>query len=334
MVKALTRFVIPVICAGLLILSSRADFNLGTLASRIKWDTTTVILVVIGVLPGVLHYVIPRVLRFTKPFRDKATPRTAYTIVLAVISLTLILLNGLAGDRFNVDGTTVILLAVAALPLIQEYLSSIKAGNIELTFRELSVHDQIFVFLDGIVRQQPWTFYRPRKSEAELGPAFVLLVQELIEKEDRKLRKLLKEWLHSNNDNLIYFASEVIGYFNDKFEDLKDDLLPLHKGLDPSSPCYEGKLNSLWAYSRYHKYEKLNEFLLETTDEENQLWVLHAYEQMLITKQAKVSDFGPTLNKFIETNALGEAKKKASEIGEGVVQPAGSVQSREMLSRR
>jgi hypothetical protein len=311
MVKAITRFVIPAICAGLIIVRSWADFNFGSLVSRIKWDPTTVTLIVIGVLSGVLGYVIPRVLRLSKPFRDKTTPRTAYTIVLSVISLTLVLLHGLAGDRFIVDVTTVILLGVASLPLVQEYLSSIKAGNIELTFRELSVHDQIFVFLDGIVRQQPWTFYRPRQGEAELGPAFVLLVRELIEKEDRKLRKLLKEWLNSNNDNLMYFASEVIGYFNLKFAGLKADLTPLFKDLDPNSPWYTGQLNSLWAYSRYNGYRSLNDFLLKTTDEENQRWVLVAYEQMIGAGHAKLDDFAPTIDKFINEGAVGAVKEKA-----------------------
>lgn len=78
------------------------------------------------------------------------------------------------------------------------------------------------MFLDGIARDRQWTFYKAtREGESNLGEAFAILIKELERKNYEKLINRIETWLSSGDANLMWLASEVIGYR--KIEDLKDE---------------------------------------------------------------------------------------------------------------
>jgi len=191
--------------------------------------------------------------------------------------------------------------------------------SLERAFREMSVHEQIFMFLDGIARQRMWTFYPPREGETELGLSLGQMVSNLIKDEKGQLlTNRIYEWLHSGNNHLMFFASEIIGCFTSQFEEFQTPLNEIFRDLDRSKPWTHSQLNCLWAYSRLTSYDEMNRFLLETSDEENQKWVLVAYEQMVKVeepdKKADPADFIPAIRAFIKRNPSEFAKQKAAKL--------------------
>lgn len=193
-----------------------------------------------------------------------------------------------------------------------------KEEGLEAAFRELSIHQQVFMFIDGIARQRTWTFYSPREGETELGTAIGQLVSGLIKSEKREVCRLVLEWLSSKNENLVYFAGEVIGYFNTEFKELKENVFAIFKDLDKNKAWNSSQLNSLWAYSRLTNYTILNDFLIETDNEENQRWMLVAFEQMVKAKDSdrmvEPIEFIPTLQSFVKSKASEHVKQKAQKI--------------------
>jgi hypothetical protein len=199
-------------------------------------------------------------------------------------------------------------------------------------FRELSLHEQIFLFLDGIARQRTWTFYQPREGESEIGSALRQLVGGLIESEQEELKKRIINWLHSKNDNVIYFASEIVGYFPGKFKDLDTDLIDVYKDLDKNDKNREwttSQLNCLWAHGRLTNFDELNTFLLTTLSEENQKWILFSYEQMVkaleIGQRVAATEFMPVLASLITQDLPDAVRVKAENLleeFEGIVMTA------------
>jgi hypothetical protein len=189
-------------------------------------------------------------------------------LLLTAVCILLIALHGLF--MFAVDTTTLGLLVLAALPFAYEFATSLKAGNLEIRFRDLTTHEQIFTFLDGIARKSPWTFYAPRSNELPLGKAFQSLVQEL---EDTDLKKLLactRRWLKSDEPNQRWFAAEVIGHF--RLEKLRDTVLRAVQGKPRQRKWELWELNCLWAASRFddEPYDSLKKFLRETNNRSNE----------------------------------------------------------------
>jgi hypothetical protein len=263
------------------------------------------------------------------PWVNRGKLRGTYLLGVSAASVVLIVLNGLPKEyvNFKVDTSTILLLVIASLPVLQEYLTTIKAGSWELSFRELSVHDQVFVFLDGIARQQVWTFYKPREGEKEFGEAFLELAKGLVKNEKGKLTQKLFHWLKSDNDCLIYFASEVAGYFNYEFRELKEELkkeLRRHfDSLPNTDPWSNGELNCLWAYSRYEEpqYAELKERFLQFSSSENKRWVLHAIMQMVnaasndaVKFRSTAVKFKPTLDRYLDNEESEELKAEAIKL--------------------
>jgi len=181
----------------------------------------------------------------------------------------------------KIDSTTLGLLAFAALPVLWQIVDTIKAGGVELSFRPLAVHQQIFKLLDGIGAQRVWTFYSPRPGESELGQGLDFMIKGLLKEHEKEFIKQLETWLEADSHNLRWFAAEVIGYH--KIEKLKDRLNDMTKGLDRDAAWEPWQLNCLWAHSRFdekNKYAQLKDLLVNTTSDFNQGWVLSAYSQM------------------------------------------------------
>src|SRR5688572_10656869 len=216
-------------------------------------------------------------------------PKRRYLWAVSLVCLFLIVLhvfkeviNNWYGFTPQLDSTTLGLLALAALPVLWEIVDTVKAGGMELSFRQLAVHQQIFELLDSVATQNTWTFYPPRQGENDLGQGFGFLIKKLKDEHEKELIKHLKAWLEADNHNLKWFAAEKIGYY--KITQLKQHLLrylPTKKNV--ASEDWE--LNTLWAYSRFENYEKLKSLLLETKSEINQAWVIKAYSQMAQDKR-------------------------------------------------
>jgi len=232
----------------------------------------------------------------------------------------LIVINGISesidkkyGYSFIVDNTTIFLLLIAFLPFLGKYIVSFRFGNLEAVFRDLSLPDQIFVFLEGVAMNGRWTYYLPRGEEMRMGDAFRILIKEVNKINHFKLINVLRKFLDSDNPNLIWFASENIGYF--KFEELKDRLPPKFNNLDKNVQWSEWQLNCLWAYSRFENYQCLHDFLMNTRNEVNQIWLLDVYRQMSAARHAELQCFISQLRKFINRNDVSDhVRKKAQRV--------------------
>src|SRR5438046_1079340 len=83
-------------------------------------------------------------------------PRGGFIVALALV---LIIAHGLASPSFVIDSVTLGLLALASVPYLSTLVTSLKAGGVELAFRDLSVYDQVVTFLEGIATKRQWTFF-------------------------------------------------------------------------------------------------------------------------------------------------------------------------------
>lgn len=235
-------------------------------------------------------------------------PKRRYLWTLTVICLILVVVHGI--EKFKVDVTTLGLLALAALPVLWEIVGSIKAGGVEVSFRELAVHKQVFKFLDGIAAQRAWTFYPPRAGESDLGQGLGIIIDNLNRKHEAELRSQLEDWLEVESSNIRWFASEIIGYF--KIVELKDKLPYFFKGLDEDASWETWQLNCLWAYSRFNNYEELNVLLNRTKSDANQLWILAAYDQMVSAKDDTDGYIAKYTNEFKQRSDITEQARAAA----------------------
>ena len=210
--------------------------------------------------------------------------------LLTTACIVLIVLHGFPRLDFNVTATTLTLLVLAALPVLRGMLTSFKGAGVEVSFRELTVHEQVFFFLDGIAAQQAWTFYSPRPDEKDLGPAFQHLVKELVTNNRARLVSRLRQWLDSPEPNLRWFAAEVIGFF--RIEELRRAVRRRWEEADLDRTLEPWELNCLWASARFDAlpYASLRDALLATRNADNRAWMLRAFEQMLASGGAKPED--------------------------------------------
>ena len=163
------------------------------------------------------------------------------------------------------------------IPLFEK-LKSVKVGSLEAEFKELSVSNQSLMFLDGVAGKRQWTFYKVRrKGERNLGPAFVGIINDLLLVEKQELINKIKLWLLGDDENHLWFASEIIGYY--KLTELKNELLTLIPE-DTNSELNSYQLNCIWAYARITDMGMLGDFLLKTNSNVNQSWLLFVYKQM------------------------------------------------------
>ncbi|MEW5930787.1 MAG: hypothetical protein AB1941_25280 [Gemmatimonadota bacterium] len=211
----------------------------------------------------------------------------------------LIVLHGLPMKIFTVTPITLTLLVLAALPALRGMLTVFKGAGVEVNFRELTVHEQVFFFLDGIATQQAWTFYAPRADEQYLGPAFHHLVKELVTNNRTRLVARLRQWLDSPEPNLRWFAAEIIGFF--RIEELRRVVRRHWEGADWNRTWEPWELNCVWASARFDAvpYASLREALLATRNRDNQAWILRAFEQMLAAGEARQEDIAETLRELL-----------------------------------
>ena len=210
------------------------------------------------------------------------------------VSLTLVVIHGLNRD-FIIDQITLGLLIFASLPLLSKTITSLKAGNVELEFRDLSVNDQVFTFLDGIATKRQWTFFTPRVEEEYLGPAFVVLTDQLLKDSRHRLVAQLRTWLQSDDVNQRWFAAEIIGYH--KITELRRAVMRARETEDEHQRLESWELNCLWAMARLDEepYWTLKAFLERTTNRSNQAWILKAFDQMIEAKLGSQLDFARSI---------------------------------------
>lgn len=233
--------------------------------------------------------------------------------VIAVI-LTLVVLNGAEGEKFVVDEITLGLLALAAIPFLPRIATSFKAGGVEVAFRELSVAEQVIVFLDGIATNGQWTFFPPRAQEEFLGRAFVVLTDELLKGSRRRLLDRVRIWLASDDLNQRWFAAEIIGFH--KIQELRRAVGRAPESNDPAVRWEDWELNCLWAYSRLEtpEFETLRNFLRRSDNRENQRWILESFDQMIEARCATSAAFADAVRDFQARNS-----DRAHDLAQGLM---------------
>lgn len=218
--------------------------------------------------------------------------------LIVVVSSLLIVVHGFASKVFLVDTVTLGLLALAALPFLSTFVSSFKAGGVEFAFRELSVHEQLIAFLDGIATKRQWTFFSPRPGEEDLGPAFKVMTEELLNAARPRLVGQLRAWLASDDVNHRWFAAEIIGYY--QLTELTRSVQRAPESTDYDRRWEPWEMNCVWAYSRLEKppYAKLCAFLVATHDPQNQAWILKSLDQMIEEWKLEAASFSQAINEF------------------------------------
>lgn len=225
--------------------------------------------------------------------------RTFLGGVVLVVALALVVAHGVRSWHFVVDEITLGLLGFAAAPFVLKIVTTLKAGNVEVAIRDLSVGQQVVTFLDGIATKRQWTFFAPRADEENMGPAFVALTEELIKDSRTAFVAQLRKWMSSEDVNQRWFAAEIVGYH--KVTELRRALERAPENKDIHEAWQPWELNCLWAVSRldHDEYQSLLTFLLRTKNRRNQAWVLNALDQMIGASLAKLDDFSPSLKEFV-----------------------------------
>jgi hypothetical protein len=244
-----------------------------------------------------------------------------YEFFVFIIVLTMLVLNGFQ-CRYTVNWYSIVLVGMLMIPILLYVINnfkseriSIKAGAFEIDFGGLSLEKQMLIFLDGVIRQKQWTFYSNRQNEAELGQAFHILVDDLIKKDQKNFYIEIRKWLSSENENQMWFASEIIGYY--QIGEFKNELKLKIEVLDINETWSSSQLNYLWAVSRFNKYKELNNFINKTKNISNTEWALFAYLQMIKEGHCNIKDFELFINEYSEQKEIElslERYKKANEI--------------------
>jgi hypothetical protein len=185
-----------------------------------------------------------------------------------------------------VDEISLGLLAFASLPFISSIVTSLKAGNVEFEFRDLSVHDQVFTFLDGIATKKQWTFFSPRPGEESIGPAFAILTDDLVKNARTRVVEQVRSWLGADDVNQRWFAAEIVGYH--RLGELRRAMARAPETTDRNDRWESWELNCLWAASCLDEqpHRTLIEFLAKTDNLENQAWILKSFDQLLEARRS------------------------------------------------
>ena len=144
-----------------------------------------------------------------------------------VIGFMLFIIHGIGESvvPFKIDVISISLLFFSAIPLLGEYLETLKIGNVEAQFRTLSFAGQVLTFLHVLATDRKLTFYKPRQKigEFQLGTAGYYLLERMLKENRKRTIRTINKWLKEEEENLRWFATEVIGYF--KLKELAEDLL-------------------------------------------------------------------------------------------------------------
>jgi hypothetical protein len=201
-------------------------------------------------------------------------------LLLFIVPVILVVLHGFQSyANFLIDNTTVLLLLIMTFPLLSKYFNSIKFGGVEASFRKLSDSEKDVFLINEIAKEEKWTYFNPRGDESHSGIALLRMFEKLKRDYPSKFKQLLTNQLESKNNNLIWFASENIGYF--KLIKLKNDLLPHIKNLDFSDEVPPHQLNCLWAFSRFNNYKEIIDIFGNNSIRSNNNWAAEALLQMI-----------------------------------------------------
>ncbi len=171
----------------------------------------------------------------------------------------------------------------------------------------------LLAIVEEIAKGKMLTFYQPRGPESPFDKGFKYLVQELHDSYKAQLIEQLKTWLRADNNFIRWMASEIIGYYS--IESLKEELLVEYakKSFDDAWP--EWQLNYIWAHSKLaNQYKEMHLFLLNTTIEFNQEWLLGAYVQMVKKGHCEPAEFLGVLNDFTRRPQISQRIKEKAEV--------------------
>jgi hypothetical protein len=157
--------------------------------------------------------------------------------------------------------------------------------------------------------EKPVTFYPPREDEFRVEEeVFCDLAKKILDQDRLQLVEIIREWFErKSHQHLLWFASEVIGYF--KLCELRDDLLPFCQPImdDPKEMHWsKWELNCLWAYARFHDYEHIHKLLQTTPNADIQKWLLEIYPRMVAAhpEESKTQDFISEINLFLQRSEI------------------------------
>jgi hypothetical protein len=207
--------------------------------------------------------------------------RTFLGSLITTTALGLVVLHGFKEAGFVVDEITLGLLAFASLPFISSIVTSFKAGDVEISFRDLSVREQVFAFLDGIATKKQWTFYTPRLGEDAIGPAFAILTEDLLKNARAQIREQVRTWIASDDVNQRWFAAEIVGFH--RLSELRRVIERAPETKDFNERWQPWELNCVWAASCMDDppFRGLVDFLSKTNNLDNQAWILKSFDQMI-----------------------------------------------------
>jgi hypothetical protein len=181
-------------------------------------------------------------------------------------------------------------------------------------FGQDNVPQKLLAMLKEFAQMKLLTFYQPREPESPLGDAFKLIVEELFQRYNDRLIEELRVWLKIDHPNIRWMASEIIGYYH--ILELKELLLPLYKNKDFDEAWAEWELNCIWAHSKLdNNYEEMHQFLINTTIEYNQEWLVFAYQQMVRLGHSSSKEFKKVVKEFLmKKNLKQRIKTKAESV--------------------
>lgn len=257
--------------------------------------------------------------------KNKETFKSLYVVFLVIISLGLIIIHGIGWKCFAVDNTTILLLLILMVPILSKYVESIKFGGLEASFKELSKSDRELFLINELAKEEKWTFYEARGSETHSGEALLWLTKKLKKDFPEKFQNMLTEQLASDDDNHVWFASEVIGYF--EIEHFEDHLRKHVQKMKLKNKIATYKLNCLWALSRFNNYQELFDQLVPETHPSNRDWIVEALIQMVSVhldrylKRREASDLDilhQLRDQFSEVNITGSISSELKSEFEAV----------------
>jgi heme/copper-type cytochrome/quinol oxidase subunit 2 len=167
----------------------------------------------------------------------------------------------------------------------------------KVDFYELSMPSKMIIFLVGMASERKLTYYTPRDEEYILNDALRQLVQDLYNEHKFKLCSELKKWIYSNDKNLLWLASEIIGFY--EIKELSEDLFEKYKNININDKWPQWQLNFIWAHSKIdNDYDELINFLFETQDKKNKRWVVGAFFQMIEKGYSKPQKLEAAISKL------------------------------------
>lgn len=155
------------------------------------------------------------------------------------------------------------------------------AKHLELVDSERTgTAEKSIAFLAAMASEREMTYYTPRDKEFVLNDALQLVVKDLYEGHKSTLQTELRKWIHTNDKNLLWLASEIVGFY--EMSELVGDLYQRYKDEDDTEKWPQWRLNFIWAHSKVdNDYDELLKFMFSTQSIENKEWVVGALFQMI-----------------------------------------------------